>query len=89
MYLVHVILYLLETDIVSTCCLWGLESVYASLKVSSGTEDGSSVQELKVHLPDSIVKTVDTIWILTPLLKTGLTWEGTHIRLEEPPECFP
>jgi len=31
--LTHVTLYLLEADIVSTCCCWGLESAYAALKL--------------------------------------------------------
>ena len=38
----------------------------------------------KSYLSVALSQTTDTIWMFTPLLKTGLTWEGVCIRLEEP-----
>jgi hypothetical protein len=52
----HVILYLLEADIVSPSCRRGLQSAHAALKLPSATAGGSSAQELKAHLPTALAK---------------------------------
>ena len=49
--LAHVILYLLEIDIVVTGDHWVLESTHTTLEMTSGTEGVSSTYQLKIHLP--------------------------------------
>ncbi len=77
-----------------------LESIHTGvLKVSCGTLGGSTKQNLKDHLtemprwsrhlPTELTQITDTIWMLTPFLKTSLTWEGARISSEESPVRFP
>ena len=87
--LAHVILYLLETDIVNTCCRWVLGSPHTALEVTSGTVGGCSDQELKTHLQSALAQTKDTICMLAQFLKTVLSWKNALIRFEDPPVCFP